>query len=69
MEEASDEENSRLKKKYREKKNAANKAVAKVRDEKQQEWSKRIEEDGVKFAKQRNFSNISNEEMGYWSLE
>ena len=45
---ASDEEKTRLKQKYREKKNAANKAVAKTRDEKQQERCKRIEEDGEK---------------------
>ena len=32
----------RGKQKYREKKNAANKAVVKARDEKQKEWSKRI---------------------------
>ena len=48
MEEASDEEKTRLKQKYWEKKNATNKAVAKVRYEKQQEWCKRIEENGGK---------------------
>ena len=46
VEEASDEEKTRPKQKYWEKKNTANKAVAKARDEKQQEWCKRIEEDG-----------------------
>ena len=45
VEEESDEEKTRLKQKYREKKNAANKAVAKARDDKQLEWCKRIEED------------------------
>ena len=34
MEEANDYEKTRLKQKYRDKKNAANKAVAKTRDEK-----------------------------------
>ena len=47
MEEASDEEKTRLKQKYREQKNAANKAVAKARDEKQEEWCKRIEDGGI----------------------
>ena len=45
MEEASDGEKTRLKQKYREKKNAANKAVAKTRDERQQKWCKKIEEE------------------------
>ena len=49
VEEASDNEKTRLKQKYREKKNAANKAVAKARNEKQQEWCKMIEENGGKF--------------------
>ena len=48
MEEANEAEKTRLKQKYREKKNAANKAVAKARDKKQQEWCERIEEDGGK---------------------
>ena len=48
MEEASDEEKTRLKQKYREKKKAANKAVAKARDDKQQELCDKIEEDGGK---------------------
>ena len=48
MEEASDAEKTRLKQKYWEKKNAANKAVVKARDKKQQEWCDRIEEDGGK---------------------
>ena len=39
-------EKTRLKQKYREMKNAVNKAVAKARDEKQQELCERIEEDG-----------------------
>ena len=49
VEEASDEEKTRLKQKYREKKNATNKAAAKAIDEKQQEMCKRIEEDGEKI--------------------
>ena len=48
VEEASEAEKTRLKQKYREKKNTANKAVAKARDKKQQEWCDRIEEDGGK---------------------
>ena len=48
VEEASEAEKTRLKQKYREKKNTANKAVVKARDKKQQEWCKRIEEDGGK---------------------
>ena len=58
VEEASDEEKTRLKQKFREKKNAANKAAAKARDEKQLEWYKRMEEDGghfiVKLARDRD---------------
>ena len=57
MEEASDEEKTKLKQKYREKKNAANKAVAKARHDKQQEWCMRIEEDGgfiFKLARDRD---------------
>ena len=48
VEEASEAERTRLKQKYREKKNAANRAVAKARDKKQQEWCDRIEKDGRK---------------------
>ena len=48
MEEAREAEKTRLKQKYREKKNAANKAVVKARDKKQQKWCERIQEDGGK---------------------
>ena len=48
LEEASEAEKTRLEQKYREKKNAANKTVAKARDNIQQEWRDRIEEDGGK---------------------
>ena len=48
VEEVSDDEKTRLKQTYREKKNAANKAVVKARDEKQQEWCEMIEESGRK---------------------
>ena len=57
MEETSDAEKTTLKQKYRERKNAANKAVVKARDEKQQEWCHRIEDDGGKkliFQLERN---------------
>ena len=53
MKEVSEAEKTRLKQKYREKTNAANKAVAKARYEKQQEWCDRIEEDGDLPAGQR----------------
>ena len=48
VEEASEAEQTSLKQKFREKKNAANKAVVKARDKKQQEWCDRIEEDSGK---------------------
>ena len=49
MEEANDYEKTSLKQKFWGKKNAANKAAAKARDEKQQEWYKRMEEDGGNY--------------------
>ena len=48
VEEVSEAEKTRLKQRYREKKNAANKAVVKARDKKQQDWCDRFEEDGEK---------------------
>ena len=41
-------EKTRMKQKYQEKKNAANKAVGKARHKKQQDWWDRIEEDSGK---------------------
>ena len=48
------QQKTRLKQKYREKKKAANKAVVKARDKKQQEWCNRIEEDGGKNLSSRD---------------
>ena len=81
MEETSEAEKTRLKQKYREKKNAANKAVAKARVRKQHEWCDRIEEDGGKkmssswpeieteIAKILLEHQQRREAMGHWSLE